>query len=71
MKINFTETAWGDYIYWQTQDKKTLKRINELIIQKMEIWHKNIFENYKNRMRKNLILLFVNYSDGHKFNCSL
>jgi len=25
------ETAWADYLYWQTQDKKTLKRINELI----------------------------------------
>ena len=23
--------AWQDYVYWQTQDKKTLKRINMLI----------------------------------------
>ncbi len=23
--------AWQDYIYWQSQDKKTLKRINRLI----------------------------------------
>lgn len=23
--------AWEDYIYWQTQDKKTLKRINQLL----------------------------------------
>lgn len=23
--------AWEDYLYWQTQDKKTLKRINQLI----------------------------------------
>ena len=23
--------AWNDYIYWQTQDKKILKRINNLI----------------------------------------
>lgn len=23
--------AWDDYIYWQTQDKKTLKRINQLL----------------------------------------
>ena len=22
---------WDDYLYWQTQDKKTLKRINALI----------------------------------------
>jgi len=25
------DTAWADYLYWQTQDKKTLKRINKLI----------------------------------------
>ena len=29
-KIWFDE-AWIDYIHWQTQDKKTLKRINNLI----------------------------------------
>lgn len=25
------DAAWADYLYWQTQDKKTLKRINQLI----------------------------------------
>lgn len=25
------EDAWIDYVYWQTEDKKTLKRINMLI----------------------------------------
>lgn len=29
--IVFTPKAWEDYLYWQTQDKKTLKRINMLI----------------------------------------
>ncbi|MBC7861309.1 MAG: Txe/YoeB family addiction module toxin [Burkholderiaceae bacterium] len=29
--LKFTDEAWSDYIYWQTQDKKTLKRINDLI----------------------------------------
>ena len=29
-KIWFDE-AWDDYIYWQTQDKKKLKRINLLL----------------------------------------
>ncbi len=29
-KIWFDE-AWEDYLYWQTQDKKTLKRINMLL----------------------------------------
>ena len=25
------DEAWEDYVYWQTQDRKTLKRINQLI----------------------------------------
>ena len=25
------EDAWDDYLYWQTEDRKTLKRINQLI----------------------------------------
>ena len=29
--IVFTPHAWADYTYWQSQDKKTLKRINALI----------------------------------------
>lgn len=29
--LSWTNEAWGDYVYWQTQDKKTLKRINKLI----------------------------------------
>jgi toxin YoeB len=31
MKINLTETGWKDYVYWEGQDKKTLKQINKLI----------------------------------------
>ncbi|MFI3086143.1 MULTISPECIES: Txe/YoeB family addiction module toxin [Streptococcus] len=31
MGIHFTEDAWEDYLYWQGQDKKTLKRINKII----------------------------------------
>ena len=30
-KTSFTPTSWEDYVYWQNQDKKTLKRINILI----------------------------------------
>lgn len=29
--ISFTDKAWEDYCYWQSQDKKTLKRINVLL----------------------------------------
>jgi toxin YoeB len=31
MKPVFAEEAWEDYLYWQKQDKKILKRINLLI----------------------------------------
>jgi len=31
MRKLWEEKAWEDYLYWQTQDKKTLKKINELI----------------------------------------
>jgi len=29
--LAWTNAAWSDYLYWQGQDKKTLKRINKLI----------------------------------------
>ena len=31
MRLLWEDRAWADYLYWQTQDKKTLKRINSLI----------------------------------------
>ena len=31
MKLAWDEKAWNDYCYWQTQDRKTLKRINKLL----------------------------------------
>ena len=31
MTITFSRNAWDDYISWQAEDKKMLKRINELI----------------------------------------
>ena len=31
MRLLWTEDAWADYLWWQGQDKKTLKRINVLI----------------------------------------
>jgi toxin YoeB len=30
-KLQWDYDAWDDYIYWQQTDKKTLKRINQLI----------------------------------------
>jgi toxin YoeB len=31
MRLLWEDRAWEDYLYWQTQDKKALKRINALI----------------------------------------
>ena len=31
MQKAWTDEAWEDYIYWQTQDKKILKRINGIL----------------------------------------
>lgn len=31
MNILWKEKAWLEYLYWQMQDKKTLKRINNLL----------------------------------------
>ena len=31
LNIMWTAEAWDDYVYWQGQDKKTLKRINQVI----------------------------------------
>jgi len=30
-KLDFSGNSWSDYLYWQGQDKKTLRRINKLI----------------------------------------
>ncbi len=31
MKITFSKNAWEDYLSWQKEDKKILRKINELI----------------------------------------
>ena len=31
MRLMWTDAAWEDYLWWQTQDRKTLKRINALV----------------------------------------
>lgn len=31
MLLTWTPQAWADYLYWQTTDKRTVKRINELL----------------------------------------
>lgn len=31
MKIIFSDESWEDYLYWQSNNKKNLKRVNALI----------------------------------------
>jgi toxin YoeB len=31
VKLIFAEEAWDDYVYWQQQDKRVVKRVNDLI----------------------------------------
>ncbi len=31
MRKTWTDRAWDDYLYWQTQDRKTLCKINRLV----------------------------------------
>lgn len=44
MKLIFSEKAWEDYLYWQKNDKKIIKRINDLI--------KDIIRNKNNGIGK-------------------
>lgn len=30
-ELTFDSKGWNDYLYWQTQDRKTLKKINSLL----------------------------------------
>lgn len=32
MRKIWSDEAWDDYLYWQSQDRKTLRRINQLIL---------------------------------------
>lgn len=31
MKFVFDDNAWSDYVYWQHQDRKIIKRLNALL----------------------------------------
>ena len=31
MNLQWTDAGWADYLYWQSENRKILKRINELI----------------------------------------
>ena len=48
----FTSNGWEDYIYWQTEDKKTLKKINTLLKDIDYASVNEILESERERSRK-------------------
>lgn len=42
MKIAWDQDAWEDYLWWQAQDRKILKRINTLIVDITRNGHEGI-----------------------------
>ncbi|MBF0383287.1 MAG: Txe/YoeB family addiction module toxin [Magnetococcales bacterium] len=42
MILAWTEAAWNDYLWWQTKDKATLRRINSLLKDIMQHPHEGI-----------------------------
>lgn len=42
MRLLWEERAWEDYCYWQKQDKKTLKKLNNIIKDIQRNYYKGI-----------------------------
>lgn len=72
--LAWTDESWSDYVYWQGQDKKTLKRINKLItdtkrskfegIGKPEPLKENLSGFYSRRIDESNRLVYA-VSDSH------
>ncbi len=57
MKLTFTELAWKDYLWFQENDRKLLKRINALIKDAMRMPYEGIGK--PERLRADLSGLLV------------
>lgn len=42
MKLVWDESAWEDYLWWQAQDRRMLKRVNALILDIRRNGHEGI-----------------------------
>ena len=40
--VSFTLDAWGEYTAWQTEDKRTIKKINSLV-KDIQLWKVVVF----------------------------
>ncbi|PIZ61951.1 Txe/YoeB family addiction module toxin [Candidatus Saccharibacteria bacterium CG_4_10_14_0_2_um_filter_52_9] len=69
LDLTFTKEGWEQYLYWQTQDKRTLKRINTLIkdcrrnpydgIGKPEPLHENLRGSWSRQIDEKHRLVYV------------
>ena len=55
MRLLWEDRAWEDYLYWQMQDKKTLKRINALI----KDIARNAFDGIGKRRKRHCVYRFL------------
>ena len=72
--LAWTQEAWKDYVFWQSQDRKTLKRINRLIeavkrdpfegVGKPEQLKENLSGFWSRRIDETNRLVYA-VSDGH------
>jgi len=68
-QLAWTAEGWQSYLYWQTQDKRTLKRINKLIeaalrtpfegIGKPEVLKENLSGFYSRRIDQTHRLVYA------------
>ncbi len=61
-RLAWTPEAWSDYLYWQGQDKKTLKRINRLIADTQRHPHEGIGK--PEPLKENLAGFWLRRIDG-------
>ncbi len=67
--LAWTKEAWKDYVYWQSQDRKTLRRINKLTLDaqrnpfeglgKPEPLKENLFGFWSRRIDESIRLVYV------------
>lgn len=73
-RLIFSENGWKDYLYWQTQDKKTLDKINRLLKEvqrtpfkgegKPEPLRKSVSDAWSRRINKKDRLVYEVREDG-------
>lgn len=77
MNITFTKQAWEDYVYWQKNDIKMLKRINLLIkdivrsphegFGKPEALRHNLSEYWSRRINEEHRIIYKQFESGITF----